>query len=76
MRISYRNESCSKACSAHFATAATLLPATLFLFSPSERTKWRSKEGPQILEQEGLRGFRALSNKKRNHFYRKIRYFC
>ena len=42
---SYRNESCSKACSAHFATAATL-----FLFSPSERTKWRSKKGPQILE--------------------------
>ena len=25
MRIFHRNESCSKACSAHFATAATLL---------------------------------------------------
>ena len=53
---SYRNESCSKACSAHFATAATLLPATLFLFSPSERTKWRSKKGPQILLIRGIEG--------------------
>ena len=46
---SYRNESCSKACSAHFANAVTF-----FLFSPSERTKWRSKKGPQILESRDL----------------------
>jgi hypothetical protein len=34
-----------------------------FLFSPSERTKWRSKKDPQILELEGLRGLRVLGNK-------------
>ena len=47
-----------------------------FLFSPSERTKWRSKKDPQILELEGLRGLRVLGNKKRSDFYPKIRYFC
>ena len=47
-----------------------------FLFSPSERTKWRSKKDPQILELEGLRGLRVLGNKIRSDFYPKIRYFC
>ena len=47
---SYRNESCSKACSAHFA------PAAILFFHPfCEWTKWRTKEGPKSSNQ-GYRG--------------------
>ena len=47
---SYRNESCSKACSAHFA------PAAILFFLPfCEWTKWRTKEGPNSSNQ-GYRG--------------------
>ena len=47
---SYRNESCSKACSAHFA------PAAILFFLPfCEWTKWRTKEGLKSSNQ-GYRG--------------------
>ena len=60
----------------HFCPCCLLYCCHPFLPSFLWVNKMEDQRRPQILKSGVQRGCRALSNKIRNHFWRKIRYFC
>ena len=60
----------------HFCPCCLLYCCHPFLPSLLWVNKMEDQRRPQILKSGVQRGCRALSNRIRNHFWRKIRYFC